>query len=412
MTRRLGQTLAVAAHLAALGLCGPLLLAGLVSLVAVGVAGLFAAGFGVLLLALAAMSFWWLAWFEESRVAGLLGLDIPERPMPRSTRTDWVRVPHTLWVQVTDRANLRSLLHLVIVSLLGLVTLTMLNVAVTGATYAVVTAVGPSDGVFLAPWFGIESGRLAAVGIGVGATLLGLAAVYVLTLVHRSISPQLLVPSREAELTRRVESATQRRHEAMRAAEVERTRIERDLHDGVQPRLVSVGMTLGMARAKLASDPEAAAALIDEAHTSTKAAITELRQLARGIHPAVLADRGLDAALSALAARSHIPVHLDVRLSSRCTPETEAAMYFAVAESLTNAAKHSQAASARVTILERPGNMIWARIEDDGQGGARRLPGGGIDGVANRVAAAGGTFSLTSPPGGPTTIEVSLPCAS
>src|SRR5690606_16763982 len=101
MTRRLGQTLAVAAHLAALGLCGPLLLAGLVSLVAVGVAGLFAAGFGVLLLALAALSFWWLAWFEESRVAGLLGLDIPERPMPRSTRTDWVRVPHTLWVQVT-----------------------------------------------------------------------------------------------------------------------------------------------------------------------------------------------------------------------------------------------------------------------------------------------------------------------
>src|SRR5690606_25403670 len=157
---------------------------------------------------------------------------------------------------------------------------------------------------------------------------------------------------------------------------------------------------------------EAAAALIDEAHTSTKAAITELRQLARGIHPAVLADRGLDAARSALAARSHIPVHLDVRLSSRCTPETEAAMYFAVAESLTNAAKHSQAASARVTILERPGNMIWARIEDDGQGGARRLPGGGIDGVANRVAAAGGTFSLTGQPGGPTTSEAGLPCAS
>src|SRR5690606_34128715 len=112
------------------------------------------------------------------------------------------------------------------------------------------------------------------------------------------------------------------------------------------------------------------------------------------------------------AARSHIPVHLDVRVDGRCSPEVEAAMYFAVAESLTNAAKHSEAGSCRVTIMRRPGGNIWARIEDDGSGGARQIPGGGIDGVANRVAAAGGTFSLTSPAGGPTTIEVSLPCAS
>lgn len=411
MTRRLGQTLAIVAHLAALGFGGPWLLGLLAGALGLGIGGLFAAGLGVLLLALVALSVWWIAWFEEARVAGLFGLDIPQRRMPRSPRTDWVRVPHTLWMQVTDRANLRGLLHFVIVVMLGLATLLMINVAATGAAYAVGTLFAES-GTHVLPWFGIETSRPMAVVAGVGGALLGIAAVYVLTVAHRSISTQLLVPSREAELTQQAETATKRRNEAMRAAEVERTRIERDLHDGVQPRLVSVGMTLGMARSKLATDPEAAAALIDEAHTSTKAAITELRQLARGIHPAVLEDRGLDAALSALAARSHIPVHLDVRLEGRCSSESEAAMYFAVAEALTNAAKHSEARSARVTILQRPGGMVWARIEDDGLGGARRLPGGGIDGVANRVAAAGGTFNLTSPAGGPTTIEVSLPCAS
>lgn len=411
MKKGLGQTLAIAAHLAALGLIGPVAIALLVMAVVTGVAGLFALGIGVLALALAALGVWWIAWFEEQRVATLLDLDIPSRRMPRSPRTDWLRIPHTVLMQVTDRANLRSLLHFTIIGVLGIVTLWFLVQTFTGAAYAITSAVVSSE-TYVAPWFQLESGRGTAIGIGFAAMLIGAAGVYVMTLAHRSISPSLLVPSREAELTQRVETATHRRNEAMRAAEVERTRIERDLHDGVQPRLVSVGMTLGMARSKLATDPEAAAALIDEAHTSTKAAITELRQLARGIHPAVLADRGLDAALSALAARSHIPVHLDVRLEGRCSKEAEAAMYFAVAEALTNAAKHSDAHSCRVTIMRRPGGYIWARIEDDGAGGARRIPGGGIDGVATRVAAAGGTFSLTSPVGGPTTIEVSIPCAS
>ncbi len=405
------QGLATTAHLAALGVIGPIVIATWVTVVAAGIGAIFAAGLGVVVLALAALMMWWVAWFEERRVSGLYGLDLPTRAMPRSPRTDWLRLPHTLLIQVTNRDNLRSCLHFVIVSLLGLVTIAVIQATVAGAWFGIGAMIGRSD-VWLVPWFESQVGRGPAIAGGFAMVVLGLVATWVLTLVHRAISVQLVVPSREAELTQRVETATQRRNEAMRAAEVERTRIERDLHDGVQPRLVSVGMTLGMARAKLATDPEAAAALIDEAHTSTKAAITELRQLARGIHPAVLEDRGLDAALSALAARSHIPVQLDVRLDERCSKDTEAAMYFAVAEALTNAAKHSEATSARVSIMRRPGGMIWARIEDDGQGGARRLPGGGIDGVANRVAAAGGTFSLASPTGGPTTIEVSIPCAS
>jgi signal transduction histidine kinase len=148
------------------------------------------------------------------------------------------------------------------------------------------------------------------------------------------------------------------------------------------------------------------------AHTSTKAAITELRQLARGIHASVLDDRGLDAALSALASRSHIPVSLDVRMNGRCSRDAEAAVYFSIAESLTNAAKHSRASECRVIVRLREGGTLWARVEDNGMGGATVQPGGGLDGVSNRVLAAGGTFRLDSPQGGPTALEVSVPCAS
>ncbi|MDF2554675.1 MAG: sensor histidine kinase [Microbacterium sp.] len=222
----------------------------------------------------------------------------------------------------------------------------------------------------------------------------------------------VLIPSREQQLVEAARTSDAQRAGAVRASEVERTRIERDLHDGVQPRLVSVGMTLGLAQQKIDDDPATARALIEEAHTSTKAAITELRQLARGIHASVLDDRGLDAALSALAARSHVPVQLDVRLPGRCDRAAETAVYFAIAESLTNAAKHSRASSCRVVVRLRDEGTLWARIEDNGIGGARVLPGGGLDGISNRVLGAGGTVRLDSPQGGPTALEVSVPCAS
>jgi signal transduction histidine kinase len=172
-------------------------------------------------------------------------------------------------------------------------------------------------------------------------------------------------------------------------------------------------MTLGLAQQKIDNDPDKAKELLAEAHTSTKAAITELRQLARGIHASVLDDRGLDAALSAVASRSHIPVALDVRMQGRVGRDAEAAVYFAIAESLTNAAKHSRATEARVTVRDRPETgTLWARVEDNGVGGARVLAGGGLDGIQNRIAALGGTCRLDSPAGGPTSLEVSVPCAS
>lgn len=234
-------------------------------------------------------------------------------------------------------------------------------------------------------------------------------------------------PSSRASLNQAVQAKTVQREGAVRAADLERTRIERDLHDGVQPRLVSVAISLGMAQKKIDSDPKAAKELVAEAHVSIKAAITELRQLARGIHPSVLDDRGLDAALSALAGRSHIPVTMDVRMEERENliadeeisagfRDAEAAVYFAIAESLTNAAKHSRAGECRVVVRLRDVNspipVLWARVEDNGVGGAEIIPGGGLDGICNRVLAAGGTSSFVSPIGGPTALEVSVPCAS
>jgi len=245
--------------------------------------------------------------------------------------------------------------------------------------------------------------------------LVGLALAIALALLHRVLTTAIIGGgAREEQLKAEARASSAQRAGAVRAADVERTRIERDLHDGVQPRLVSVGMTLGLAQESIDSDPEAAKELVAEAHASTKAAITELRQLARGIHTSVLDDRGLDAALSALASRSHIPVALDVALPGRVSRDAEAALYFVIAESLTNAAKHSRASSCRISVrlLRDSHPALWARIDDDGIGGARVVPGGGLDGISNRVFAAGGTITITSPEGGPTTVEVHIPCAS
>ncbi|HEX6022439.1 MAG TPA: histidine kinase, partial [Solirubrobacter sp.] len=181
---------------------------------------------------------------------------------------------------------------------------------------------------------------------------------------------------------------------------------ERDLHDGAQQRLVSLAMTLG--RAKVSEDPEHTRRLLDEAHGEAKEALTELRNLARGIHPAVLTDRGLDAAVSALAARCPVPVAVDVDLPRRAGAGTEAIAYFVVAEALTNVAKHSQATRAWLTA-EFQGDRLVVEVLDNGVGGAT-MAGTGIAGLRDRVRAVDGELTLTSPPGHGTTLRVELPC--
>jgi signal transduction histidine kinase len=163
-----------------------------------------------------------------------------------------------------------------------------------------------------------------------------------------------------------------------------------------------------MARERLERDPEGARELLDKAHSASKEAITEMRQVARGIHPPVLTDRGLDAALSALAARSPVPVSISVDLDRRPGPTIEAIAYFCVSEALTNVAKHARATSASVDVTRREDTLV-VRVRDDGVGGVDLTRGTGLVGLRQRVAAVDGALDVDSPPGGPTVLTVTLP---
>jgi len=407
---RIGQTIL---HLAFLGVVGVAIFGVIVSLLAASIGLILAVGVGLLLLVGTIYLLFGLAWFETMRVAGLYELEIEPPALSARRGPGLVAWCGSMWRQLRDGRMWAAFANFSLAGLFGTVVLAVLEGLIFGLGGVIAPRQMPRVGnvlVWLAPIDGMSDVeiRLSSMLVVVGSV----AAIIGIALLHRSISLAIIgSTARTAALRLAADTSASQREGAVRAADVERTRIERDLHDGVQPRLVSVGMTLGIAQQQIESDPEAAKALIAEAHTSTKAAITELRQLARGIHASVLDDRGLDAALSALASRSHIPVSLDVRLAERVSRDAEAAVYFVIAESLTNAAKHSRASECRVVVRHRDGSL-WARVEDNGIGGANVQPGGGLDGIMNRVHAAGGTARLESPAGGPTALEVSIPCAS
>jgi signal transduction histidine kinase len=219
----------------------------------------------------------------------------------------------------------------------------------------------------------------------------------------------LLMTGDRTALTERISTLEESRAGAVDVQEAELRRIERDLHDGAQARLVALGMSLGMAEQKLTSEPEAAAELLADARAGAGEALRELRDLARGIHPPVLADRGLDAAVRALAAASPISVTVSATVPDRPKPPVESAAYFVVAEALANAGKHSGAGRVDVRILSGDG-VLSVEVHDDGTGGADPA-GGGLSGLRRRVEALDGSLSVISPPGGPTTIRAELPCA-
>ncbi|MGP6204941.1 histidine kinase [Microbacterium sp. F2] len=400
------------AQLAALGVIGPGVFAILMTLLGLGLGLLPVIGIGLLFLLAFVYVLFALSWLENARIDGLYRFGLPARRPRRSAKPGFGGFLHTIWLQFIDPGMWRAVANGAIATILGWIVLSLVGVTASGVALAFSPLyAGTADAVRLgSTWIDVSTAW--AVPVGIVVSLLALATIVGLAILHGVLARAIVIPSQEAVLAEQARQSQAQRAGAVRAADVERTRIERDLHDGVQPRLVSVGMTLGLAQQKIDSDPAAAKELIAEAHTSTKAAITELRQLARGIHTSVLDDRGLDAALSALAARSPVPVVLDVRITERCAPTAEAAAYFVIAEALTNAAKHSRATEARVLVRQREGGVLWARIEDNGIGGAQIIPGGGLDGISNRAIGAGGTFSVDSPVGGPTTVEVSLPCAS
>ncbi|MFC8226930.1 sensor histidine kinase [Streptomyces sp. NPDC057287] len=241
---------------------------------------------------------------------------------------------------------------------------------------------------------------------------LGLALVLVtpwiirgLVSVDRLMVSGLLGPSR---LATRVSELESDRGVVVDTAAADLRRIERDLHDGAQARLVALAMDLGLAKEKLTDDPEAAARMVDEAHGEVKVALQELRDLARGIHPAVLTDRGLDAALSAIASRCTVPVKVVVDLESRPAQAIEGIAYFTVSELLQNVSKHARATRASVDVW-RAADRLMLQVTDNGRGGADVSTGSGLAGLTERLDAVDGILVVDSPPGGPTTVTAELP---
>jgi len=210
-------------------------------------------------------------------------------------------------------------------------------------------------------------------------------------------------------LTERVSRLVTSRQQVVDSAEAERRRMERDLHDGAQQRLVSLAMTLGRAKNRLGDRDPAVRSLIEEAHSEALQAIAEIRDLTRGLHPPVLTDRGLDAAISAVAARSPVPVRVTVEVDPRPSLTIESIAYFVVTEALTNVAKHADAAQAEVRIV-RTGNTLTVQVSDDGRGGAHLGGGSGLQGLSDRVGGVDGRLSLSSPLGGPTVLTAEVPC--
>jgi signal transduction histidine kinase len=248
-----------------------------------------------------------------------------------------------------------------------------------------------------------------------GVVLLPIA-IWVLPFVaslHAALAATMLGPNTTTQLTERAQRLQASRARGVDAAEAERRRIERDLHDGAQQRLVAVAMGLGRAQKKFDADPDGAKALVGEALADAKLAVSELRDLARGIYPAVLGDRGLDAALSSLAAKSPVPVDVKVTVEPRPPAAVESTAYFVVGEALTNVAKYANATQVQVKVWreERPsGDLVVVEVTDNGDGGAAFRPGGGLAGLADRAATIDGVMTVVSPIGGPTVIRADLPC--
>lgn len=252
---------------------------------------------------------------------------------------------------------------------------------------------------------------LAVAPLGLGWAVLTVAGLTPLARLQALAGRRLLAPAPGADLALRVAELTATRAGALDAHVAELRRIERSLHDGTQNRVVAVTVLLGAARRALARDPASVDEMLERAQSAAEDALADLRAVARSILPPVLTDRSLSDALTGLASTSAVPCRLTVDLPDRCAAALEATAYLCVAEALTNAARHSGARSVDVAV-RREGAMLAVRVRDDGTGGARESAGSGLAGIRRRAEAHDGTFRVTSPVGGPTTVEVLLPCAS
>ncbi|MFV2173188.1 sensor histidine kinase [Actinomadura sp. LOL_016] len=267
-----------------------------------------------------------------------------------------------------------------------------------------------------APWLLVISVRITGWGTALSVGLVNLAVLAALAAIalpplaraHARCCLAILAPSPAEQLVERVTELTRTRADVLQAHSAELRRIERDLHDGTQARLVSIAMRLAVA-GSLSDDPDAAAVLVRQAHAETEDAMTELRSVIHTIYPPVLADQGLSGALATLAPRAGVPTRIDVGPLGEIPAAVAAVAYFAVTEALANVARHGHATRASVRVT-RDGALLRARITDDGTGGADAARGSGLDGMRRRAAALDGNMKISSPPGGPTVVTVELPC--
>jgi signal transduction histidine kinase len=352
-------------------------------------------------------------WVERMRSEAVFGLGIPVPARRISHYSGFQKWLHQLWLEVSSarfwKSTAQHYLRMTYDLLATGIAVALLVFAFLGPAAAIAIRQSDDDAglSFLSPplaWL------LAAVAVGSAAAILVFAPA-----LDAAIDRWLLSPSSTAALQHQVSTLADARQGAVSSAQTERHRIERDLHDSVQPRLVSLAMTIGLAQTKLDTDLPAAKQLIAEAHDDAKNALVELRNVVRGIAPTILSDRGLDAALSAVVQRSAVPTTLNVYLPRRLPDEVESVAYFVVAEALTNVAKHAQATQAVVTVrLNESEHSLHVSVFDDGRGGAVVTADDtatGLRGLAERVRAARGSFGVSSPATGPTIVSAVLPCA-
>jgi signal transduction histidine kinase len=347
-----------------------------------------------------------LAQMHRARLHVVLGVDITG-PDPPEKSGSWFGDTRT---RLRSDTTWRQLGYHLVEGLLGpLLLILVLVPAALGLTSVFVGVTGPEGITFFGS--AVEGQvRLFTVVGGAAALLITPLVAAACTRADVRLARRLLGRSQNDQLKRRVVALSESRAGAVAAAEAERRRIERDLHDGAQLQLTALALNLGMARSALRDAAPEIRELIVDAHELAKSASAEIRALVRGLHPAVLDDRGLDAALSGIAATSPVQVRVTVDLPTRLAPSVEAVAYFVVSELLTNAAKHAEASSIELRV-RLAADRLLIKVSDDGRGGASYEKGTGLRGLCGRVQAIDGTLHIDSAAGRGTTVEVELPCA-
>ena len=341
----------------------------------------------------------WLAQLERRLIGQLLGVEIPApyRPDPQGARW-WKRVS----ARLADPATWKDLAFLLLQLPLGIVSFSI-AVAVIGGGVRLLFAPAFPEPFDVADWVVI-----AAVPLGALILLLGIPGLNALGRLYGWFAGLLLGSNADPVLTAQVHELEDARSRIIAAADAERRRIERDLHDGAQQRLVALALNLRMAEQRAEAGDPGAAELVRQAGEEANLALKELRDLARGIHPAILTNRGLPAALEDLASRATVPVEVVATPDERLPDPVEAAAYFVVSECLANIGKHAEATSATVAARSVDGRLI-VEVADDGRGGASLDGGSGVQGLLDRVGALGGTLTVESPPGAGTRVIAEIP---